>query len=55
MSRGLYKGKCHPVVWSKNEGNGKVVHITLGHEKKVWQLPNYQQLVLQSVNWFQSI
>lgn len=47
MDRGL----CHPMVWSKGVGQGRVAHIALGHGPAVWSLPAYQQLVGQAVGW----
>ncbi len=48
------RGVCHPLVWSKLEGQGRVAHIALGHGPRVWELPPYQQLMLQAVEWLTS-
>ena len=41
----------HPMVWCKHEGLGRVVHNALGHMEDTWNMPEYQQLTLQSINW----
>jgi type 1 glutamine amidotransferase len=48
------RGKAYPMVWSKTEGRGKVVHIAMGHDEKVWNHPEYRRLLLQSVAWLAS-
>jgi type 1 glutamine amidotransferase len=37
------------MVWSRSEGQGRVVHIAMGHDEKVWNLKPYQRLMLQAV------
>lgn len=44
-------GWVYPQVWSKDEGQGRVAHIALGHTAAVWDLESYQRLVLQTVDW----
>jgi type 1 glutamine amidotransferase len=46
-----YQGATYPMVWSKREGRGRVVHIAPGHFADVWNHPHYQRLMLQAVNW----
>jgi hypothetical protein len=45
------RGVAYPMIWSKNEGKGRVAHIALGHSERVWTLPAYQQLIGQAVDW----
>ncbi|NLY89711.1 MAG: ThuA domain-containing protein [Firmicutes bacterium] len=45
------RGTAYPVVWSKTENKGKVVHVALGHDENVWNHPAYRRLMLQSVSW----
>ena len=40
-----------PMVWSRPEGKGRVVHIAPGHDRRVWELPAYRRIVLQSLSW----
>jgi hypothetical protein len=47
----LDRGVAHPMVWSKEEGQGRVAHVAMGHDEKVWNLPHYRQLMLQAVGW----
>jgi type 1 glutamine amidotransferase len=47
----LDRGVAHPMVWSRSEGQGRVVHIAMGHDEKVWNLKPYQRLMLQAVAW----
>ena len=47
----LDRGIAHPMVWSKDEGLGRVAHIAMGHDEKVWSLPLYQKLMIQALNW----
>ena len=42
---------AHPMVWSKQEGAGRVVHIAPGHFPEVWNLRPYQRLMVQAVSW----
>lgn len=42
---------CHPLVWTRREGAGRVAYIGIGHSEKVWTLPAYQQLVTQALAW----
>jgi type 1 glutamine amidotransferase len=46
-----YEGTTYPMVWSKPEGVGRVVHIAPGHFPDVWNHPLYQRLMIQAVNW----
>jgi type 1 glutamine amidotransferase len=47
----LDRGVAHPMVWSKSEGKGRVAHIAMGHDAKVWSLEPYQRLMLQAIAW----
>ena len=45
------RGVCHPMVWSRREGRGRVAHIAPGHGPRTWALPAYQQLMVQAAGW----
>ena len=45
------RGYAYPMVWSKTEGLGRVVHLAMGHSALVWDLPLYQRLFMQSMQW----
>ena len=47
----LDRGVAHPMVWSKSEGRGRVAHVAIGHDEKVWNLEPYQRLMLQAIDW----
>jgi type 1 glutamine amidotransferase len=47
----LDRGVAHPMVWSKHEGQGRVAHVAIGHDVKVWSLEPYQRLMLQAIDW----
>lgn len=42
---------CHPLVWTRREGAGRVAYVGLGHSEKVWALPGYRQLLAQTLAW----
>ena len=47
----IHEGIERPQVWSRTEGSGKVAHVALGHDEKVWSLSVYQRLLLGAVEW----
>jgi len=47
----IERSVAHPMVWSKEERRGRVVHIAMGHFPEVWNNPTYQKLLLQSLDW----
>lgn len=40
-----------PVLWVKKYGEGKVMHMSLGHREDVWTNEKYQQTLLNGVKW----
>lgn len=40
-----------PILWVKNYGDGKVMHMSLGHREDVWTYPTYQQSLLGGIQW----
>lgn len=40
-----------PVLWVKNYGDGKVMHMSLGHNEAVWVNEQYQASLLGGVRW----
>lgn len=50
----LDRGVAYPMVWTRDEGQGWVAHIAMGHGPEVWRLPPYQRLILQAVTWLTS-
>ena len=45
------RGTAYPMVWSRTENKGKIVHVAPGHDEKVWNHPSYRRLMLQSISW----
>ena len=40
-----------PVAWTRHYGNGRVFNTTLGHNGLSFQTPQFQQLVLNGLDW----
>jgi uncharacterized protein len=40
-----------PIAWVKQYGEGRVLHMSLGHREDVWTNPRYMQSLLGGVNW----
>jgi uncharacterized protein len=40
-----------PVLWVKEYGKGKVMHMSLGHREDVWTNPTYMESLLGSIKW----
>lgn len=48
----LAKTNFHvPILWVKNYGEGKVMHMSLGHNESVWENPTYQASLLGGIKW----
>ncbi len=45
------RGVAYPMVWSRSEGRGRVVHIAPGHGPEVWSLKPYQRMMQQALDW----
>lgn len=44
-----------PVAWVKNYGEGKVLHMSLGHREEVWSNPQYQESLLGGIRWIMGV
>jgi type 1 glutamine amidotransferase len=40
-----------PIAWVKNYGDGKVLHMSLGHREDVWTNPKYMESLLGGIKW----
>lgn len=40
-----------PVAWTRKYGKGRVLKTTLGHDGLAFRTPEFQQLILNGVNW----
>lgn len=47
----LKKPRHVPIAWVKNYGDGKAMHMSLGHREDVWTNPTYQESLLGGVKW----
>ena len=54
----LNMGKCDlkrpyhvPIAWVKQYGDGKVLHMSLGHREDVWTNPKYMASLLGGIKW----
>ena len=47
----LHESNAYPVVWSRIDGKGKVVHIALGHDLPVWENGSFRKLMKQAIEW----
>ncbi len=52
MAKTAHKEAYHvPVALVKDYGDGKVLHMSLGHNESVWANPTYRQSLLGGINW----
>ena len=40
-----------PIAWCKEYGDGKVFHMSLGHNEAVWEDPRYRDSILGGIKW----
>jgi type 1 glutamine amidotransferase len=52
MAKSAKKEPYHvPILWVKNYGEGKVMHMSLGHNEAVWTNEKYQASLLGGIRW----
>lgn len=51
VGRGLASGEEYPVVWTVKHSKAKIVCNTLGHDEDAHDLPPYQTILNNSLNW----
>ena len=52
MAKTALKKPYHvPIAWVKNYGDGKVLHMSLGHREDVWTNEKYMQSLLGGIKW----
>lgn len=52
MAKTKLKQPYHvPIAWVKNYGEGKVLHMSLGHREDVWTNPKYMESMLGGIKW----
>ncbi len=56
MAKTRLKKPYHvPIAWVKNYGDGKVMHMSLGHREDVWTNPKYTQSLLGGIKWMMGL
>ncbi len=53
LARGTHEkeNETHPVIWTVNAFNGRIVCNTLGHDGRAHKQPDYRQILVNSVRW----
>ncbi len=52
MAKTRLKKPYHvPIAWVKEYGEGKVMHMSLGHREDVWTNQKYRQSLLGGIKW----
>lgn len=52
MAKTKLKKPYHvPILWVKNYGDGKVMHMSLGHNESVWTNEKYMESMLGGIQW----
>lgn len=46
-----YKDKEYPAGWCKTAGAGRLVYLCPGHTPEIFDCPQYQKLIRQSMTW----
>lgn len=56
MAKTQLKEPYHvPIAWVKNYGDGKVLHMSLGHREEVWTNETYMQSLLGGIKWMMGL
>ncbi len=56
MSKAIPKVDRHvPIAWVKEYGDGRVMHMSLGHREEVWENPQYLSSMLLGVRWIMGL
>ena len=56
MAKTAKKEPYHvPIAWVKNYGQGKVLHMSLGHREDVWTNPTYLESLLGGIKWIMGL
>lgn len=48
------RGRAYPMVWTRQQGAGRVAYIAMGHSGQVWELPGYVRLLANAVGWLEA-
>jgi type 1 glutamine amidotransferase len=52
MAKTQHKEPYHvPILWVKQYGDGRVMHMSLGHNEDVWTNPKYMESILGGIKW----
>ena len=50
----VFEGKRRPLAWTRNWGEGRVLHVALGHGTKAAKNSAFQQLIVNGFAWLAS-
>jgi hypothetical protein len=51
MKGPMYARGTYPETWARMDGQGRVFYTSMGHRENVWQMPEFQNLVVGALNW----
>ena len=51
----LDRGVAHPMVWTRQEGAGRVAYLAMGHGTEVWELASFRRLLVQAIAWARKV
>ena len=46
-----HEGESEPIAWTRSYGNGRVLNISLGHDGRSFQSPEFRRVILNGVSW----
>ncbi|HIJ66233.1 MAG TPA: ThuA domain-containing protein, partial [Candidatus Hydrogenedentes bacterium] len=46
-----YNIPAYPIIWCSKQGKGRVYYSALGHREDVWTNPQFQQTVIDAMEW----
>lgn len=47
----MYDIPAYPIIWCSAMGEGRILHNGMGHREDVWENPDFQQTVVDAINW----
>ena len=51
----VYEGKKYSAAWAHNYGLGRVVYLSPGHDKGVFQCEEYRRIISNSLTWLTNL
>jgi len=53
LAETFWQGKKMPMAFVRRHGQGRVVYLANGHDLRAWRHPEFQRLLLRSLEWTQ--